>query len=171
MSHTSSYPSKIIAIAMAASLLTACTEQNGAPGRGIMNGGSLNKTDVGTAAGVIGGGVLGSTIGGGAGRVAATIGGALLGGYLGNSIGSSLDSADRAQYDRASQQALESGRNQSWTNPHTGNHGSISPHKRYKNEDGDYCREYTQTIYVDGKKSAAHGTACREEDGSWQIVE
>jgi len=164
-------PQKLIVIALTASLLAGCTEPDGSPGRGIMNGGALSKSDVGTAAGVIGGGVIGSTIGSGAGQVAATIGGALLGGMLGNSIGSSLDRADMDSYDRASQRAMETGRTQSWRNSSSGNRGSIHPRKRYRNDEGQYCREYSQTIYVDGKSHTGHGTACRESDGSWQIIE
>ena len=169
MSRLPRFP--LIAVALTASLLSACTESDGSPGRGVMNGGALNKTDVGTAAGAIGGGVLGSTIGGGAGQVAATIGGALLGGYLGNSIGSSLDNADRVSHERASQRAMDTGYRQAWRNDHSGNYGSIQPKKRYRNDDGQYCREYTQTIYVDGKKNSGYGTACRQDDGTWYIVE
>lgn len=156
-----------IVLVLTASLLTACTEPNGAPGRGIENRGALSKTDVGTAVGVVGGGLIGSTIGGGAGKVVAVLGGGLLGGILGNQIGQSLDNADRAAYDRASQQAMETGHTQSWN--HDNHHGSIHPHKRYVNSDGQYCREYTQTIYVDGKKHQGHGTACRQADGTWAI--
>ena len=102
-----------------------------------------------------GGGVLGSTIGSGAGSVAATIGGGLLGGWLGNSIGTSLDNADRNTHARISQRAMETGKTQSWNNSHNGNHGSFTPHKRYKNNDGEYCRDDT-------------GHACRS-DGRFGI--
>lgn len=163
--------SKFIALLLSASLLTACTEPNGAPGRGIENGGALSKTDVGVAAGVVTGGVLGSAIGGGTGQVLAVVGGGLLGGWLGGAIGQSLDNADRAAYDRASQQAMESGGTRTWSNPNTKHHGSITPHKRYKNDEGQYCREYTQNIYIDGKKQQAHGTACRQSDGTWKVAE
>ncbi len=162
---------KFIAIAIAAAMLSGCTESDGSPGRGIMNGGAINKADVGTAVGVIGGGVLGSTIGSGAGSVAATIGGGLLGGWLGNSIGTSLDNADRNTHARISQRAMETGKTQSWNNSHNGNHGSFTPHKRYKNKDGEYCREYTQVIYIDGKKHTGRGRACRDEDGVWNILD
>jgi len=161
--------SKYIAVVLTASMLTACTEPNGAPGRGIENGGTLSKTDVGTAVGAIGGGVLGSTIGGGAGRVAAVIGGTLLGGILGNSIGQSMDRADMASYDQASQSAMETGHARSWRNGD--NRGTFVPHHRYTNDEGQYCRAYTQTIYINGEKHIGHGTACREEDGVWRIVE
>lgn len=163
--------SKFVAALLAVTMLTACTEPNGRPGKGIENGGALSKTDVGVAAGVVTGGLLGSAIGSGAGQVAAVIGGGLLGGWLGGSIGQSLDNADRAEYDRASQAAMESGKTHSWRNTHTGHHGTIVPKAKYKADDGTYCREYSQTIYVEGKKQRGHGTACRDADGTWSVDE
>lgn len=162
---------KWIALLVTASMLTACTEPNGAPARGVLNGGHVSKSDIGTTAGVIGGAVIGSTIGGGAGRAVAVVGGGLLGGLLGNQIGQSLDNADRAEYARASQAAMNNGSTQSWKNSSTGHRGTIHPQKRFKNSDGQYCREYTQTIYVEGKPHQGHGTACRQSDGAWDINE
>lgn len=161
--------SKIVAIAAAASLLSACTEPGGEPGRGVENGGSLSKKDVGIGAGAIAGGVLGSAIGGGAGRTVAIIGGTLLGGMLGSNIGSSMDNADRAEYDRVTQNAMETGSYQTWQ--HGDHHGTIRPEDSYQSADGHYCREYTQTIYVGDRAHEGHGTACREDDGSWQIAD
>lgn len=34
-----------------------------------------------------------------------------------------------------------------------------------------YCREFTRDIVIDGKTVQAYGRACRQEDGSWKIVE
>lgn len=163
--------SKLIAALLAASILTACTEPNGEPGRGIENGGALSKRDVGIAAGVVSGVAVGSLIGGGAGQVVAMVGGGLLGGMLGNSIGASMDNADRAAYDRASQQAMESGQTRTWNNSDSGHSGSITPRKRYKNAEGQYCRQYTQRIVIDGKNKQGRGTACRADDGTWNIVD
>lgn len=162
---------KIIAALVTASMLTACTEPDGSPGRGIENGGSLSKANVGVAAGVVTGGLIGSAIGSGVGQTVAIIGGGLLGGYLGNEIGASLDRADDEAYRRASQNAMETGRTRHWKNSDTGHYGSVTPHKRYRNDEGTYCREYTQTIVVDGKKHKGHGTACRGADGTWRIIE
>ena len=33
-----------------------------------------------------------------------------------------------------------------------------------------YCREFQTTIVVDGQPQNAHGTACQQPDGSWQVV-
>lgn len=162
--------SKWIAILLATTMISACTD--GRPGSGVMHGGgSLNKEDIGTAAGAIAGGVIGYQFGGGAGQALATVGGVLLGGMLGNSIGKSLDNADRAAYDQASQHALESGRRQHWRNPESGHYGTVTPKRHYTDNSGRSCREYTQTIYIDGRKNSGHGTACREADGSWMIID
>lgn len=34
----------------------------------------------------------------------------------------------------------------------------------------EYCREYTKTIYVDGHRERAYGTACYRGEGTWEIV-
>ncbi len=164
---------KLLAVIMAVAMLTACNNQ-GPPSRGVMNGGGLNKQDIGTVGGAIGGGVIGSTIGGGKGKTAATIAGALLGGVVGNSIGASLDNADRAAYYQASQQAMETaqpGESLPWRNAQSGNSGTITPSNYYQNADGQYCREYTQTINVGGNRQEGYGKACRQQDGSWKIIQ
>ncbi len=35
---------------------------------------------------------------------------------------------------------------------------------------GRHCREFTQTIKIDGQVHESYGTACLRPDGSWQIV-
>ncbi len=36
--------------------------------------------------------------------------------------------------------------------------------------DGRACREFQQTVTIDGKAEHAYGTACQEPDGSWKMV-
>jgi surface antigen len=165
---------QIISVAVATLMLTACQQPGQYPGTGVMNGGSINKQDIGTVGGAIGGGIIGSNIGKGKGAIAGTIAGALLGGAFGSNIGQSLDNADRAAAEQASQNALEKGQpGQSlpWKNSQTGNYGTVTPSNYYTNSNGQYCREYTQTINVGGKTQQGHGTACRQQDGTWQIVQ
>jgi surface antigen len=33
-----------------------------------------------------------------------------------------------------------------------------------------YCREYSSTTVIDGVSRVTHGTACRQADGTWRIV-
>ncbi len=166
--------SKILALLVVTSFISACAQPNGRPNSGVMQGGGLNKQDVGTVAGAIGGGVIGHNIGSGKGQVVATIAGTLLGAAIGNNIGASLDAADMAAYNETSQRALETapaGRALPWKNPQSGNYGTVTPSNYYQTADGRYCREYNQTIVIGGKSQNGHGTACREPDGSWQIVQ
>ncbi|MBV8938980.1 MAG: glycine zipper 2TM domain-containing protein [Alphaproteobacteria bacterium] len=168
MSHSTR---SLIALAATASLLVACTQPNGAPNSGVMNGGGLNKQDVGTGLGAVGGALLGSQIGRGHGQIVGAVGGALLGGLLGNQIGKSLDNADMAAYNATSQRALETaqpGQAMPWQTQHAS--GVVIPSNYYQNANGQYCREYTQRISVGGQTQEGYGTACRQPDGSWQLA-
>ena len=82
--------------------------------------------------------------------------------------------ADRAAMGQATQQALEtnqSGQSAEWSNPDSGHYGSVTPQPAYKNTSGQYCREFQQEVVIDGRTESAYGTACRQPDGSWQIVQ
>lgn len=99
--------------------------------------------------------------------------GALAGGFLGNAVGRSMDVRDQRAYGRAQYQALEygpSGEPEYWHNPDSGNYGYVTPAPAYERGPGQYCREYQQTITVGGRAEKAYGTACRQPDGTWQIV-
>lgn len=154
-------------------LLAGCA-QNGQNTTGILNGGGLNKSDVGTLGGGALGALGGAQFGKGSGRVAAGAAGALLGAFAGHEIGASLDRADMAYYNNTSQRALETARvgtTSTWSNPDSGHSGSITPTRTITNNDGSVCREYTQTINIGGKSQQAFGKACRQPDGSWQIAQ
>lgn len=132
-----------------------------------------NKEMIGTVAGAILGGLLGSQVGKGSGRKVATVVGAVAGGYAGNRFGESLDCKDQQYHTQTAHEALEyqpSGRPSTWSNPDSGHSGSIMPTRTWQRETGQYCRDYTQSIIVDGRVEEAIGTACREENGTWQIV-
>ncbi len=58
----------------------------------------------------------------------------------------------------------------SWHNPDTGRDVYVTPTRTYQNTAGQNCREYTTAVTVDGQKQTAYGTACRQSDGSWKIV-
>ncbi|MDP2123834.1 MAG: RT0821/Lpp0805 family surface protein [Parvibaculum sp.] len=150
---------KGIAIGAVALALAAC-DQSG-----------INKQTVGTVGGAVAGGLLGSQVGGGSGRLWATGAGVLLGGLLGSEIGKSLDRADQAYLGQTTYNALETGRTGQpvqWRNPDSGNYGTVTP-QAAQQYSGQTCREYSQTIYVEGRSQTAYGTACRQPDGSWQI--
>lgn len=132
-----------------------------------------HKSLFGTLGGAALGGLLGSQVGSGTGRMVATGAGVLLGAFVGREIGKSLDAADRAAMAQTQQRALEytpSNQAVAWRNPDTGNNGTYVPRPAYQNPDGQFCREFTQTVSVGGQTEQAYGTACRQPDGAWQIV-
>jgi surface antigen len=127
-----------------------------------------------TSIGAIGGGALGGLIAAAAGGNAATIAASAVGGILlGGLVGNLLDERDKRLAAEAAQRALETGPTGnpvSWKNPDSGHYGTVTPMKTYQTASGSYCREYQTTVIVDGKQEAGYGTACRQPDGSWKIV-
>lgn len=131
------------------------------------------KEQIGGLVGAGAGALAGSQFGSGKGRVAMAVIGALLGSQVGAGIGSSLDKVDRMEEQRTAARALESypsGQTATWHNPDSGNGGTFTPVRTYRRADGQYCREFQQTITVGGQEERGYGTACRQPDGSWRIV-
>lgn len=127
------------------------------------------KAVLGGFLGAAGGAGIAALAGGGPGViVASALGGALLGGF----VGKKLDDRDKQMAAQAASQAFEhnrSGQSSVWNNPDSGNSGSVTPTKTYQIANGQYCREYSQTITVGGEQHQAYGTACRQPDGSWKV--
>ena len=131
------------------------------------------KEGFGTLLGAAAGGLAGSQIGSGSGQLIATGAGVLLGAFVGNSIGQSLDKADRLYAARTQDYALErlpTGQSATWSNPDSGHYGEVRPTATYQEPSGRYCREFTHTVYIGGHPEEAYGRACRQPDGSWEIV-
>lgn len=129
-----------------------------------------SQETVGGLTGAVIGGVVGHQIGEGRGKDLATIAGAVIGAAVGSNIGRHLDAQDELR----AQQALETnriGQVSAWTNPDTGAQIALTPTRTYENPYGQYCREYQTEVIVGGQVEKAYGTACRQPDGSWQIVQ
>lgn len=129
------------------------------------------KQTIGTAGGAVAGGLLGAQVGSGSGRLVAVGVGTLLGALVGSEVGRSLDKADMLYAQRANQQAHTAplGQSITWNNPESGNHGAVTPTRDGYADNGEYCREYQQTIYVGGQQETGYGVACRQPDGTWKI--
>ena len=136
------------------------------------SGDGPNKADTGLAVGALAGGILGNQVGNGTGKVLATVAGAVVGGIVGSEIGRSMDQQDKLLAQKAELQALERGQTGSavpWRNPDNGRYGEVVPSKPYRRGPDD-CRDYTHTIYIDGRPQTMRGTACRNADGTWKNV-
>ncbi len=160
MTLTSSL-AKFVLVAILAVSVVACAQNRG------------QKETGGALVGAVAGGLLGAQFGKGSGKLAAVAAGTLLGAWVGSEVGKSLDRADRLAMQQTTHSALETGRiNQTstWRNPDSGHSGTVTPVKTYQTSGGQYCREYQQTVNIGGRTEQAYGTACRQPDGSWQVV-
>ena len=149
---------RLLAVASIGAALAACASDSGP------------KEVTGTLVGAGTGAAIGSAATGG--RVSGAVAGAAIGGMIGNRIGAGLDDEDKRRAYAAQVQALESGPSGApiaWRNPDSGRYGSIVPGPAYESN-GMNCRQFTHTIYIDGKPQTARGTACKGADGAWQPV-
>ncbi|MEX2468433.1 MAG: glycine zipper 2TM domain-containing protein [Pseudohongiellaceae bacterium] len=120
----------------------------------------------GQVLGGVAGAAAGSQVGGGSGRTAATVGGAVLGAFIGGEVGSRMDEDDLRQ----TGQVLENneiGQSTAWVNPDTGYRYDLQPTNTYQSASGP-CRDYEMQAVIDGRNETIHGTACRQDDGSWE---
>lgn len=145
------------AVAMTGLMLAGCAQDSGP------------KETSGAVIGGVAGGLLGSTVGDGKGQVAATVLGAALGAVVGGKIGRSLDDEDRNYAYGAATRSFTSGREVTWENPDSGHRGRFRPVSSFQHQ-GQPCREFNHTIWVDGEPEVIEGTACQTPDGRWRVV-
>jgi len=130
-----------------------------------------------TMGGVVGGilgGIAGSKMGDGTGQNMAIIVGATLGTMWGQDIAKGMTNVDKIYSERTTKDTLEYGKpgeTSSWSNPDSGNSGSVKIDKVYANDKGEDCRQFETTVNVEGEDRTATGTACRTSDGEWQVVD
>ncbi len=136
-------------------IMTGCTTQPTQEQSGMVIGGLL-------------GGVLGSQVGQGSGRTVATVIGTMAGAFVGGGVGRSMDDRDR-MHTALALENVHTGVPSTWRNPDTGNRYTVVPTRTYETQQGP-CREYTVDATVGGKADKVHGTACRQPDGSWQMM-
>lgn len=127
-----------------------------------------SKQDQGVIIGAIAGGLLGNQVGGGSGRVIATVVGSIAGAAIGGRIGESMDETDRLKT-AAALENVRTGIPSSWVNPDTGYEYVVTPTNTYDSQAGP-CREYTLDANIGGRTEQIYGTACRQADGSWMVV-
>lgn len=141
-------------VAIAALALAGCFASNPNQGAGTIFGAATGAVVGGVASGNTGGALVG----------------ALAGGMLGNVVGANMDAADRRAAAEAQYRALEYGRVGTpveWRSK--GYYGDVVAGAPYRINDVS-CRDYTNTIYVNGQPQVSRGTACKQVDGNWQAV-
>lgn len=165
---------KLVAAVASLGLLAACAAGPGEVG--------FNKTTAGGLAGAAGGAWAGSRLFGGSNgvigkgsttQIAGVAAGTLLGALLGGSVGSSLDRADQAPAPRA--EARRGPPDIRWSDPDSETRAAPAPARIVREgrdrESGQLCREFVQDISVGGRTEKGWGIACRQDDGSWRVVQ
>ncbi|MEA1677031.1 RT0821/Lpp0805 family surface protein [Nitrospirillum sp. BR 11163] len=124
---------------------------------------------MGTVVGALLGGLAGSQFGHGGGKAAMTGAGVLLGALAGNAAFNSMDQSDEGCFAQAMEKAPD-GQQIVWNNPDNGARYQMTPVKTWQELADNYCREYQSVATVGGRKQTVTGTACRQPDGQWKIV-
>jgi len=82
-----------------------------------------------------------------------------------------MTAADLQLVTAATQDALEQnrvGESANWTNPATGHLGTVTPTQTLERASGVPCRDFQQTVTVEGRTTFAYDRVCRNADGLWQ---
>ena len=131
------------------------------------------EREKGTLLGATVGGIMGSVVGKGQGHALAVGLGAMSGMMFGQHIGDQLDKAQAMKVEEQLSSSLEynyDGQPSWWEDPNTTVGASAVPLSTFQTAQGQYCREFQQEIVIDGIAERAYGTACRQPDGSWEII-
>ena len=145
---------KIIAVLLGIVLLAGC-QTTGGP-----------KQTAGTFIGAASGAVIGSQFGGGSGQLVGVALGTFLGAQLGAEIGRQMDEKDKQLASRAAHDALENTpdhQTSTWKNPNNNHSGKVTITKTDEfPSENQVCRDYVQTVIIDGKEEQVAGRACRD---------
>jgi len=134
--------------------LTSCANNN------------LNKAQTGAIGGAAGGALIGQIIGH---NTEATLIGMAVGTMLGYIVGNEMDKYDREQLNHVYERGV-SGNASSWINPDNGNQYQVTPQPAYSAPTtSQVCRKAEIVAVIDGKQEKTYATACRAEDGHWEI--
>jgi len=126
----------------------------------IASAGCATESGTGAAIGAGAGGIIG-TVAGGAGW---GLFGAAVGGLLGYGVGRSVE----IENERRMADALATSQPTTWT-PDQGHAYTVEPQPIYYDQ-GRSCRKFRVLAQVDGRPREVYGTACRQPDGRWGVV-
>ena len=128
------------------------------------------STQMGAAGGAAFGGIVAALANANPAWIAASV---ILGGVAGGAIGNHMGREDAERHARANLGALDTlgqGQTESWSNSHSGNHGSTTVTRVVNRDNGQTCKSYRETIHTTAETITKEGTACRAPGGTWQLV-
>ncbi|MDH3348978.1 MAG: glycine zipper domain-containing protein [Desulfobulbaceae bacterium] len=134
--------------------LTSCANQHG------------NRAQTGAVGGAAGGALIGQIIGH---NTEATLIGAAVGTMLGYIVGNEMDKYDRQELNHVYERGV-SGQTAAWINPDNGNQYQVTPQPAYTTATNPQpCRKAEINAIIDGKPEKTYTTACRDQNGQWQL--
>ncbi len=102
-------------------------------------------------------------------RLGATAIGSLIGAVVGHRIEGGIARAEEICFSE-SFEYLPDHDTVAWMDSSLGAHYSVTPTKTMRAIDGRYCREYTARATLNGQAAGTYGTACRQADGRWELI-
>lgn len=98
--------------------------------------------------------------------------GILLGAWASPEINASMNDLDRVKNQQAEKRVTNapSGQMVTWISPSTGNSGTIVAVRDAYDSSGSFCREFRQTVTVEGIQKQGRSIACQQQDGSWKAM-
>lgn len=87
---------------------------------------------------------------------------------IGGKFESKLDAYDRTKLSRALDSGL--GKSTTWTNASTGTTFTVTPVRKMKIGDNQFCRAYTIKAERRGNEDMYNGKACLGDDSNWHPV-
>jgi surface antigen len=103
------------------------------------------------------------------GTLAATAVGALIAAAVGRPASHGIARQEEICFSQSFEHVPDRG-TVAWMDPVEGVHYAVTPTKTAKAADGRYCREYEARATVNGQAAGTYGTACRQPDGRWELV-
>ncbi len=117
---------------------------------------------IGGAAGAL----AGAQFGKGKGQLVGVALGALAGSYLGGTIGHQMDERDKELAQQTMQSTLERAPDNqvsTWRNPNNNHSGQFQVTRTQELPNQNMvCRDYVNTVTIDGQQEKVHGRACRD---------
>jgi len=129
----------------------------------------FDESAVGTLIGAAVGGHVGAHLGKGDRRLAATALGVVLGAVIGQQVSGSIARSDEICFTQTFEHAPDR-ETITWNNSRQGAEYQVTPTRTVRTRSGEYCREYQAKASVGGRITDTYGTACRQPDGSWKLV-
>ncbi len=130
---------------------------------------SCTQGQLGSTIGGLGGAAIGGQVGSKHDRLRNAAIGALAGTVIGYIVGNEMDKNDRQQLTNTFE-TQPSHKRVEWVNPDNGNRYNVTPEPAYRGSNNRDCRDAYVEAVIGGEYKQVKTTACRNYDGTWEIV-